>query len=196
MPQGGHRGNRRCFSRRPQENADPPLAIYTVRDRLRWVRAMEPDRKRSPNVPSKIYFIDALTNEEIPCEWNGWFPAAMDASVASPASRTQFTDTTWGVTVKPGPYTGKARTITAADFPGRVVKIKEWVSGITRPGASFRLLASREMGFVALNEVEGRGESVRTSDGRMVRLHVRGEILRDRRALEWIARRIASKRVA
>lgn len=148
---------------------------------------------------TKLYFIDALTNEEIPCEWNGWFPCAVDATAVSPSSRIQYTDTTWSVVVKPGPYKGRERTITAADFPGRVVKVKAWVGGGNgRPGVTrdSRLLVTREMGFVALNEAEGRGEAVRTTDGRTVKLHVRGEILRDRRALEWIARRIAAKAAA
>lgn len=150
-------------------------------------------------MPSRCYFIDAITNEEIPCEWNGWFPAATDANAVSPASRTQYTDTTWSVTIKPGPYTGKARTIAAADFPGRVVKVKEWVGGGTgKPGTvyGFRLLVSREMGFAQIDEVEGRGEMVRTTTGKMVRVHVRAEILNNLAALRWIVRRIEGKRAA
>jgi len=146
-------------------------------------------------MPSRCYFIDALTNEEIPCEWNGWFPAGEDASAASPASGIQYTDTMWCITVKPAPYARGERKITAADFPGRVVKVKLWHSGITRPGADYRVLVTREMGFAELNEVPARGQ-VRTRDGITWREHIRGEILRDRRALEWIARRIVAKRAA
>lgn len=144
---------------------------------------------------SRVYFIDALTNEEIACEWNGWFPAATDSNGASPATGVQYTDTTWSVTVKPSAYKGTARTITAADFPGRVVKMKDWRSGITASGADYRLLISREMGFVAINEVAARGE-MRRADGVSYRDHQRAEILGDRHALRWIARRIASKRAA
>ncbi len=147
-------------------------------------------------MPSRCYFIDALTNEEIPCEWNGWFPASEDSCAASPASGVQYADTMWSMTVKPAPYARGERKITAADFPGRMVVVKLWHSGITRPGADYRMLVTREMGFVELNEATPGGEMVRTSTGKMVRTHVRGEILRDRRALEWIARRIAAKRAA
>ncbi len=73
--------------------------------------------------------------------------------------------------------------------------MKLWHSGITRPGADYRVLVTREMGFAELNEVPARGQ-IRTCDGITWREHTRGEILRDRRALEWIARRIAAKRAA
>ena len=146
-------------------------------------------------MPSRCYFIDALTNEEIPCEWNGWFPAGEDASAASPASGIQYTDTMWCITVKPAPYARGERKITAADFPGRLVVVKLWHSGVTRPGADYRMLVTREMGFALLSEVQGRGPA-RTADGVTWREHVRGEIRRDRRALEWIARRIAAKAAA
>ena len=138
-------------------------------------------------MPSRCYFIDALTNEEIACEWQGWFPAAEDAAGASPRTGVQYTDTMWSIRVTRGPRSSEARTVTAADFPGRVVKVKLWYSGAGRPGAEYRVLITDAMGFVRLDKAEAHGEMSRDSFGRPFRQHVRGEILRSRAALKHMA---------
>ena len=51
------------------------------------------------------------------------------------------------------------------------------------------LLIADGDGFVTLDKVDGRGAMSRDSYGRPFRDHVRGEILSNRAALEWIAAR-------
>jgi hypothetical protein len=138
-------------------------------------------------MPSRCYFIDALTNEEIDCEWNGWFPAAEDAAGASPRTGVQYTDTMWSIRVTRGPRSSESRSVTAADFPGRLVKVKIWCSGGGRPVAEFRVLITEAMGFVGLDKAQARGEMSRDSYGRPFRQHVRAEILTNRAALKHMA---------
>ena len=140
-------------------------------------------------MPSRCYFIDAITNEEIPCEWNGWFPCAEDAAGASPKTGVQYPDTMWSVQASRTPRTFETHKITAADFPGRLVKVKLWCSGITAPGAEYRVLITEEMGFVRLDKARARGEMSRDCYGRPYRMHERAEILRNRKALAWMAAR-------
>jgi len=123
---------------------------------------------------AKIYFRDALTGEELghPCQ--GWFPGATDSN-AFGARGDQYTDTTWGVTVTRAPYGARAtqRTITAEDFPGRLVIARDWSPG---GRVEERLLVSEVMGFRRTGTFGGGAR-----------------ILRDHKALAWIARRITSR---
>lgn len=149
-------------------------------------------------MPSRCYFIDAITNEEIACEWQGWFPAAEDSTGCSPRTGVQYTDTMWSITVSRGPYSRETRKVTAEDFPGRVVKVKTWWSGVGRPGSEFRVLITEAMGFATLNAVPARGPVSRHvgTDGKRYREHVRSEILGNRAALKHMLANAPKARAA
>lgn len=141
---------------------------------------------------SRIYFIDALTGTEIDTNLNGREYSGTGACGASPRTGIAYDDATWSVEVVMG--RGEYRTVTAADFPGRLVIAKMWHPGRGEGERVIqnRLLIAREDGFATLNEVAPRGQMSRGSCGDAYRKHERGEILRDRNALAWIARRRGS----
>lgn len=121
---------------------------------------------------SRLYFFDALTGEELTTfAHHGAEPRMGHGSGVSARSGVRYTDTSWGVTVM---SRGKRVEITAADFPGRLVVVKDWCGGTV---ISRELLITEGDGFVRSDDV------------------ARAEILGDRKALEWIAARRA-KRVA
>ena len=85
-------------------------------------------------------------------------------------------------------------TLTAADFDGRLVVVKDWSCGKTM---DLRMLVSKEDGFVFLSEVPASmraGRVERDSFGKTYRDLARGTILGNRRALEWIATGRAARR--
>ena len=119
---------------------------------------------------SRLYFFDALTGEElVTFAHHGAEPRMGHGSGVSARSGIRYTDTCWGVTVM---SRGKRVEITAANFPGRLVVVKDWCGGkvIARD-----LLIAEGDGFVKSDDTG------------------RAEILGDRKALEWIAARRAAR---
>lgn len=143
----------------------------------------------------RIYFYDALTREELlghplnGCRYDG-----SGANGASPRTGVQYEDTAWqvmGSTFVGG--RAKPRTITAADFPGQLVVAKQWWPGRGDTGTvELRLLIQPDDGLLPLDKVECTGGQFRGSDGGWYTDHKRGRILRDRKALEFIAARRAA----
>lgn len=138
-------------------------------------------------MPSRIYFYDAVTGDELrdhPLQ--GVMFTGTDANGASPKTGVQYTDTAWSVVGQKG---RTPVTITAADFPGHLVVAKIWGSGDGSDAryVERRLLITERDGFVPLNKAPAKGRWERDSYGQRFRDHERGEILGDRRALEWIA---------
>ncbi len=136
----------------------------------------------------RTYFVDALTGEELSHPLNGRADTGCGANGASPVTAVQYEDTAWQVYLQVG---RKTVTVTAADFPGRLVVAKMWGPGNGKGARAIerRLLIADGDGFVTLDKVDGRGAMSRDSYGRPFRDHVRGEILSNRAALEWIAAR-------
>ena len=138
---------------------------------------------------SRVYFFDAITGEEIVCKHTGASPRAFDSMAASPRSNVAFEDTMWSVEIM---SRGKVVTLTAADFGGRLVVVKDWSCGRV---VDYRMLVSKDDGFVFLSELPASAMSVKHRDGS--RSWQRGTILNNRKALEWIAaRRVARQSAA
>ena len=124
-------------------------------------------------MPSRLYFFDALTGEELTSYKHHGAEPRMGHGSGVSARGIRYTDTCWGVTVM---SRGKRVEITAADFPGRLVVVKDWCGGV---------VISRDLLIQ-----EGDGFS-RTDDT------ARAEILGNRKALEWIlAKRTAQTAAA
>ncbi len=135
-------------------------------------------------MPALVYFEDALTRREVDTPWNGRPFGVVYGAGVSPKTAVAYDDTAYHVEVKDG---RRYRTITADDFPGQLVVAKLWTPGASSGLRAIekRLLVTRDDGFVTFAEVEGRGR--RLGDG--TRDHERGEILKNRKALEYLAAR-------
>ena len=156
-----------------------------------FVEGEVPETRKTPTMPSRVYFFDALTGEEIICKHTGAQPRAFDAMAASPRTGVAFEDTVWSVEIM---SRGKVVTLTAADFDGRLVVVKDWSCGKTM---DLRMLVSKEDGFVFLSEVPASMRAGRVERDRFVKTYrdlARGTILGNRRALEWIATGRAARR--
>ena len=149
-----------------------------------FVEGEVPETRKTTTMPSRVYFFDAITGEEIICKHTGAQPRGFDAMGASARSGVAYTDTVWSVEVKSH---GKVVTLTAADFGGRLVVVKDWCSGTV---LDMRMLIAESDGFVTLDKVpqsQRTGPSIRDSYGKRHRDHARGTILDNRKALAWIA---------
>lgn len=104
----------------------------------------------------RLYFEDALTGREVETPWNGRSYSAAGPAGASPRRDVIYDDTAFAVDVDLG--RGRHRTVTAEDFPGRLVVAKLWSPGVTAGlrAVQRRLLVSRDDGFVAPSELRGR----------------------------------------
>lgn len=102
-----------------------------------FVEGEVPETRKTTTMPSRVYFFDALTGEEIICKHTGAQPRAFDAMAASPRTGVAFEDTVWSVEIM---SRGKVVTLTAADFDGRLVVVKDWSCGKTM---DLRMLVSK-----------------------------------------------------
>jgi hypothetical protein len=124
-------------------------------------------------MPSRVYFYDAMTREEIVCEHSGSEPRRSHGGAASPRTNVSFDDTYLMVEVK---SRGRNVVITADTFGDRLVVVCDWSTGGYR---KYSLLVSERDGFRYCQKGD-----------------VDGTIMHNRKALEWIAARRAARQSA
>lgn len=120
-------------------------------------------------MPSRVYFYDALTREEIVCEHSGSEPRRAWGGAASVRTGVSFEDTYFDIEVKSH---GRNVKITADTFGDRLVVACDWSSGGYR---KYSLLVRQSDGFRPCGYSDNHGT-----------------ILNNRTALAWIAARRAN----